>query len=340
MSDDSMSYKGLTFEKILALFRETQKSFREMQTTYDAIFEREAEERRKFYEEQRKISEELRKSHEELRKSYEKQRKIDEEQRKIKEEEQQKSYQEQRKSHEELRKIFEEQRKSYEEQRKSYEEQRKFDEEQRKIKEEERKIEEEERRKSYEEQLKLYEEQRKIKEEERKAEEKAYREYQKKLDEKFEKNFAHAFEIVGGLGNRFGELAEHLVAPGIVKQFRKLGYHFMNVASEDYLFKMNGKIVAEADILLENTKTIAVVEIKAKPRIRDIKTHLERMEIIRQYYETQQNKHHKILIGAIAGAIFPEDVKKFTIESGFYVITQSGDTVKIEVPKNFEPRKF
>jgi hypothetical protein len=31
---------------------------------------------------------------------------------------------------------------------------------------------------------------------------------------------------MGGLHRSFGELAEHLVAPGIVSRFNELGYHF------------------------------------------------------------------------------------------------------------------
>ncbi|MDR2755973.1 MAG: hypothetical protein LBC20_09720, partial [Planctomycetaceae bacterium] len=86
-------------------------------------------------------------------------------------------------------------------------------------------------------------------------------------------------------------------------------------------------------------KTIAIVEVKAKPNLHDVRQHLKRMHIARRYYERHGNTD-KELIGAVAGAIFPDNIKKFTIETGFYVITQSGDTVKIDVPKGFEPRKF
>jgi hypothetical protein len=37
---------------------------------------------------------------------------------------------------------------------------------------------------------------------------------------------------IGELGNRFGELAEHLVAPGIVRRFNDMGYHFDDVIAE------------------------------------------------------------------------------------------------------------
>jgi hypothetical protein len=43
---------------------------------------------------------------------------------------------------------------------------------------------------------------------------------------------------------------------------------------------------------------------------------------------------------AVAGAIAPEEVKAFAIESGFFVLEQSGDTIRISVPEGFKPREW
>ena len=45
-------------------------------------------------------------------------------------------------------------------------------------------------------------------------------------------------------------------------------------------------------------------------------------------------------MGAIAGAIFGSEEKKATIEAGLYVIEQTGDTMRINVPDGFVPRKW
>ncbi|MDR2115348.1 MAG: hypothetical protein LBP87_03095, partial [Planctomycetaceae bacterium] len=116
-------------------------------------------------------------------------------------------------------------------------------------------------------------------------------------------------------------------------------YHFEGIAHGRFEIRENGQVVTEIDLLLENEKTIAAVEVKSKPNLHDVRGHLKRMHITRRYLERVGNGNKK-LIGAIAGAIFTDDVKKFTLENGFYVITQSGDTVKIEVPENFKPREF
>jgi predicted GTPase len=45
-------------------------------------------------------------------------------------------------------------------------------------------------------------------------------------------------------------------------------------------------------------------------------------------------------MGAIAGAIYEDEVKEAVSEAGFFVIEQSGDTMKIDVPDGFVPREF
>jgi hypothetical protein len=59
---------------------------------------------------------------------------------------------------------------------------------------------------------------------------------------------------------------------------------------------------------------------------------------LRKYADEHNDKRD--LIGAAAGAIVPDGVKKFALSNGFYVIEQSGDTLKIDVPPGFVPRKW
>jgi len=144
---------------------------------------------------------------------------------------------------------------------------------------------------------------------------------------------------IGELGNRFGELAEHLVAPAIHKRFNELGYHFNGVAPGGYEVRDNtGKTLAEVDILLENDNYIMAVEVKAKPRVNDIEHHIKRLEILREH----RSRHHdtRKIQGAIAGAIFTSAEKQAAIEAGFFVLEQSGDTVKMELPEGFVPREW
>ena len=144
---------------------------------------------------------------------------------------------------------------------------------------------------------------------------------------------------MGDLHNRFGELAEHLVAPGIHARFNDLGYHFGAIMPGGLkIYGEDGKVKAQIDLLLENGETLMAVEVKARVAGKDVEYHLKRLEILRDYCH-KKNDTRKIL-GAVAGAIFGETEKTAVAEAGFYVIEQTGDTMKINVPEGFVPREW
>ena len=157
--------------------------------------------------------------------------------------------------------------------------------------------------------------------------------------EQAEKRRQEVYESMGFLSNRFGELAEHLVAPGIVERFNRLGYHFDNVATRGCkVYGENGKVKTEIDILLENGETTIAVEVKSKPSVKDVDHHIKRLEILREFRKKLPD--NRKILGAIAGAIFGEEEKEATCRAGLYVIEQSGDTMKIEMPQGFIPREW
>ena len=144
---------------------------------------------------------------------------------------------------------------------------------------------------------------------------------------------------MGGLHRNFGELAEHLVLPGIIERFNRFGYHFDAAFSRGLkIYDGNKKMLAEVDMLLMNGNCLMAVEVKATVVSKDIGHHVRRMEILRDFYN-KQNDRRKIC-GCIAGAMFEEPDKQAAVEAGFYVIEQSGDTMRIAVPEGFVPREW
>ena len=142
---------------------------------------------------------------------------------------------------------------------------------------------------------------------------------------------------MGGLHNSFGELAEHLVAPGIVKKFNEIGYNFDSVATKGMkLYGKDKKVKAEIDIVLENGDTIIAVEVKSKVKEKDIDYNIKKLEILREHKRRDTRK----ILGAIAGAVFGSTEKQASIEAGFYVIEQTGDTMKLDIPEDFIPREW
>ncbi|MDR0652720.1 MAG: hypothetical protein LBG12_05370 [Synergistaceae bacterium] len=145
---------------------------------------------------------------------------------------------------------------------------------------------------------------------------------------------------IGKLGNRFGELAEHLVSPNIAQKFNALGFRFDEISELRQVIKdeSSGRTIAEFDILLENGESIVGVEVKSKPSYDDVDDHMQRLKILRQSRDKKGDKRK--IHGALAGAIMPDSVRTAALKAGFYVIVQTGDTVKIDVPEGFIPKTW
>jgi hypothetical protein len=142
--------------------------------------------------------------------------------------------------------------------------------------------------------------------------------------------------IVGNLGNKFGKLAEYLVVPNMLEKFKALDYTFTKAGRNIEFREQNGAFLTEVDVLLENGDFVMIVEVKSDLTVSDVKDHVERMEKLRRYADDHGDARK--LLGAVAGAIMTRQVKTYAFTTGFYVIEQSGDTVKIEAPGDFKPR--
>jgi len=170
-------------------------------------------------------------------------------------------------------------------------------------------------------------------------EQKETRRQMKEYAEQWKKQHKKTERIVGKLGNRFGELVEHLVAPNIRKKFNELGFCFTKSAMDvEISDPRNPKTDTEVDILLENGDIVVAVEVKSKPNNKDVNDHVKRMEILRRHADDKQDKRR--YQGAIAGAIITRAVRDYVFKKGFYVIEQTGDTVQINIPQGFKAREW
>ncbi|MDR1445275.1 MAG: hypothetical protein LBI90_00120 [Treponema sp.] len=143
---------------------------------------------------------------------------------------------------------------------------------------------------------------------------------------------------ISKLGSKLGDLIEEMIFPNIMEKFNHLGYAFGRAATNVRYRDARGEYIAEVDILLENGDVVLAVEVKTTLTNNDVRDHLVRMEKLRSYADEHQDKRK--LLGAAAGAIASEEVKSFAIKSGFFVLEQSGDTIRISVPKDFKPREW
>jgi DNA repair exonuclease SbcCD ATPase subunit len=319
--------RGVSFEDVLAMFREYIRETREYvresrEYVRENTQERERENReyvRKIQEEARKIQEEAqereRENREYAQKIQEEARTIQEEARKIQGEAQERERKLQKEAQESARKIQEEAQKRERENR-----------------EYARKIQEEAQERA-----------RKIQEEaqERKETERMFKEMRAETDRIMKETALQMKETdrkISKLGGRIGDLVEQMIAPNILEKFKKLDYVFGKVAPNVRYTDSQGQFVAEVDLLLENGDSVLVVEVKTNLTINDVKEHVKRMEKLRIYADGHQDRRK--LLGAVAGAIASEGAKAFAVKNGFFVLEQSGDTIKIAVPQDFKPREW
>jgi hypothetical protein len=143
---------------------------------------------------------------------------------------------------------------------------------------------------------------------------------------------------ISSLGSRLGELVEEIIFPNILEKFNKLGYVFGKAGSRVLYRDSQGAYIAEVDILLENGDFVLAVEVKTTLTKTDVRDHIRRMEKLRFYADTHGDKRK--LLGAVAGGIASHEVKAVAVKSGFFVLEQSGDTVRISVPEGFKPKEW
>jgi hypothetical protein len=133
-------------------------------------------------------------------------------------------------------------------------------------------------------------------------------------------------------------MVEYMVLPNLVTKFEELGFTFTR-ANRTEIQDREHNLFMEIDALLENGDKVMAVEIKNKPNIDDINDHVERMEKLRVYADLHGDKRK--YLGALAGVVFSESEKTYTLKKGLYVIEPSGETFKITEPKDkYHPHEW
>ena len=144
-------------------------------------------------------------------------------------------------------------------------------------------------------------------------------------------------KVVGKLGKRMGEVIEYMVAPNLRQKFRDLGLTFPKANIDSDIEDFDNDIFFEIDIMLENGDKAMLVEVKTKPTADDVKEHIDRLEKMRKYADLHGDK--RTFLGAVAGVVMSENVKKYILKQGFFAIEPSGETFIITSP-NGQPKEW
>jgi hypothetical protein len=152
-----------------------------------------------------------------------------------------------------------------------------------------------------------------------------------------DRKIREAHRAIDRLSSRQGELIEHIVLPNIKEKFNALGYVFTRAGPNVDIATPEGRSLTEVDIMLENGDYVLAVEVKTKPAVEDVREHEKRMGILRRYADEHGDRRK--YLGAVAGGIISAQVRGYALKTGFYVLEQSGDTVKLaDSPAPWEPR--
>ena len=155
---------------------------------------------------------------------------------------------------------------------------------------------------------------------------------------------------IGALGNRIGDIIEHMLGERIIEKFQALGYGVTHPVRRNCSF-VNAKlgIEGEFDLTLVDSDVMILISVKTSLETADVRKHIEKIEEYRQHIASvgfiKPPLTHLLpstrFIGAVAGAVVEEDAIKFAHENGLYTIVQSGDAVEIvPVPEGFKAREW
>ena len=155
---------------------------------------------------------------------------------------------------------------------------------------------------------------------------------------------------IGDLGNRIGDIIEHMLCERIIEKFQALGYNVTHPVVRNCSFSSTKLgLYGEFDLTLVDSDIIILIEVKTTLETADVRKHLKKIEEYRNHIATdgfvQPHVRHLLpntrFIGAVAGAVVTDEAKDFALENGLYVIVQSGEAVEIvQTPEGFKAKEW
>ena len=141
----------------------------------------------------------------------------------------------------------------------------------------------------------------------------------------------------GEYSNRLGEISEYMIAPNLREKFNELDFNFQKTSKNTEVSDHQNDIFFEIDYFLENYSKAMLVEVKTKLISDHVNAHIERLEKMRRYADLHGDK--RSFLGAVAGVVIPDEIRRLALNNGLFVIEPSGETFKITQP-NGKPKEW
>ncbi len=144
---------------------------------------------------------------------------------------------------------------------------------------------------------------------------------QKETDRKLDK----VAKMIGGIGANQGDVAEEFFYNNLIYHNRLGNLRFDDITKN--MEKHRGNIQEEYDLFLTNGDSIAIIEVKYKAHLNDIKKLERKFNHFKQLFPIYQDY---TLYGAMASFYFNQDIKDELLNQGYFVLERRGDLIHTE----------
>jgi len=143
----------------------------------------------------------------------------------------------------------------------------------------------------------------------------------KETDRKLDK----VAKMIGGISANQGDVAEDFFYNSFIKDNHLGKLSFDDITKS--MSKHRGETQEEYDIFLTNGESIAIIEVKYKAHIEDVKKLERKFNNFKTLFPIY--KDYK-LYGAMASFYFNEETREELLEQGYFIVERSGDLIKTE----------
>jgi len=150
---------------------------------------------------------------------------------------------------------------------------------------------------------------------------KELRDSQKETGRKLDK----VAKMIGGISANQGDVAEDFFYNSFIKDNHLGDLSFDDITKN--MAKHRGKMQEEYDLFLTNGDSIAIIEVKYKAHLEDIKKLERKFLNFKKLFPIYKNYK---LYGAMASFYFNQETKDELLNQGYFIVERSGNLIKTE----------
>jgi len=144
----------------------------------------------------------------------------------------------------------------------------------------------------------------------------------KEADERLSKKLDRIASMVGSISNNQGDITEEYFINSL-EEYLRVGTIDFDYLIPNFIAKKGHNKLVEYDILLVNSKSVAIVEVKYKAHLKDLEKLPKKIE---QLKNLPQYKNYKVYAGIATFYATNELITKAK-EEGFFILQRKGDVI-------------